>query len=47
MDDSFFVFYNNHDEIVFVSVFREPDLWAEVLQETNEYRRQLIDQVNY
>lgn len=24
---------------------READLWAEVLQETNEYRRQLIDQV--
>ena len=27
------------------SYFREADLWAEVLQETNEYRRQLIDQV--
>ncbi|PVD31619.1 hypothetical protein C0Q70_07035 [Pomacea canaliculata] len=24
---------------------RDPDLWAVVLQETNEYRRQLIDQV--
>ena len=25
---------------------RDPDLWAEVLQETNQFRRQLIDQVN-
>lgn len=24
---------------------RDPELWAEVLQETNQYRRQLIDQV--
>lgn len=24
---------------------RDPDLWAEVLQETNQFRRQLIDQV--
>ena len=24
---------------------RDPDLWAQVLQETNEYRRPLIDQV--
>jgi len=26
---------------------REPDLWAHVLNEENEYRSQLIDQVNY
>lgn len=26
---------------------RDPELWAEVLQETNQYRRQLIDQVSY
>ena len=25
---------------------RDPELWAEVLQETNQYRRPLIDQVN-
>lgn len=25
---------------------RDPELWAEVLQETNQYRRQLIDQVS-
>ena len=24
---------------------RDPDLWAEVLLETNQFRRQLIDQV--
>ena len=26
---------------------REPDLWAHVLNEENEYRSQLIDQVQY
>ena len=26
-------------------IYRDAELWAEVLQETNEYRRQLIDQV--